>query len=473
MRNLKHIALSCIFLGGLFLESCKVGPDFIRPDFKETPNELSDGRQIEDSSSIADIDWKVIFHQPELIDLIEIGLINNYDLNIAVQRVIEAQGFVTRANARLIPFLNYEASAGYTWISEDLLFGGSFEGTNFRTEFAQFSLAALLSYEVDIWGKIRRFKESRIAELLNAEATRQTIITTLIAEIATAYFDILVLKEKIEIVQKNIDLREATYDLIKLQNEKGTASGVSLEFASSEYHDAKAQKPELVRLLRIRENTLNLLLGRYPTTIYTNGNASSYDPMVYMPTGVPSQLLDNRPDLIAAEMTLKAKNARVGVAKAAFYPSFNINADIGFGASDFTRWFQPSSLFASAVGGLVGPIFRAGSLKARLKIAEAKNRGAYLEYQKVVNTAFVEVRNTLISINQYDIIVRERNLAAQALIRSVEYANLLYRGGVIGYLDVIFAQRLVLEAELAALDSKRDQIVSIILLYKALGGGWK
>lgn len=468
-----YLSLSVLVL--IAASSCKVGKNYQSPEMAiASDSTFTDNTSVADSTTIADINWREVFQDPNLVGLIDSALKNNFDLMISYERINESRAYFKNAKSGHLPSITYNGSASGQLLSKNQLFGGNFaDQDDFDPNFSQYQLGIGLSYEIDFWGKTRRKKEAAIAKMMQSEANANTVKAALIGDIAMHYFNIASIKQKIWITQENIERRQSTYDLIALKNKQGVESGLALEQIKAELYNARTLLPQYELELHIAQNSLNLLLGRYAGDIETIDNLDDFKTMENLPTGYPAQLLQNRPDIIAAEMELISENANIGVAKAAYYPSITLNANVGYGAADLSKFFDPLSLLGDVTAGIVGPIFKAGQNKARLMISESKHQQAYLNYQKVVATAFTEVSNSLVSFEKLEAMRTEKAIELESKQKAVEYSDDLFGKGVISYLDVIEAQRYVLLAEYELVDIKKEEIISLIELYKALGGGWK
>ncbi len=463
---------------GASMQTCKVGENYERPEEELALQEKYRNTESTDSNSIAQLPWKEIFDDPTLIALIDSGLNNNLDLMGAVARINESRAYVKEANSSLLPHIGVDGQASRAANSDNsaisLFLGDQGEGGVTASNLNNYNIGiGLMSYEIDLWGKLRRGKESALAKMLETEAARQTIQNAVISEIAFNYYDLILYDQQLQITQANIALRQETYDLIKLKNDKGVESGLALKQVESVLYNAKAMVPQIEREIQLRENALNLLLGRYPTSIERGKALSEQTVRENLPTGIPSQLLTFRPDVIAAEMNLASSNADIGVAKAYFYPALTINAGLGYESVGVSNLFQtPESIFWNIAAGLTAPIFQGGRNKARLKQAEARMQQAYIDYRYSVMGAVKEVADAMISIEKTEQQYQAKLKEVEARKKAVEFSEALFRRGSASYLEVIEAQRYTLTAELELSDIRKNQLVAIINLYKSLGGGW-
>ncbi|UTW61440.1 efflux transporter outer membrane subunit [bacterium SCSIO 12741] len=469
--------LISLVLLGTFMQTCKVGDNYERPEKELALEDKYRNIEETDSTTLAQLPWRDIFDDPVLVALIDSGLNNNMDLLRAVARINESRAYVKEANSSLLPHIGVDGQASRAANSDNsaiALFLGDETGGVTASNLNNYKVGVgLMSYEIDLWGKLRRSKESALAKMLETEAARQTIQNTVIAEIASNYYDLIRLDQQLQITQANIALRQKTYDLIKLKNDKGVESGLALKQVESVLYNAKAMVPQIEQQIQIRENALNLLVGRYPTTLERGKPLGEQTVRENLPTGIPTQLLVYRPDVVAAEMNLASTNADIGVAKAYFYPSLTISAGLGYESVGVSNLFQtPESIFWNIAAGLTAPIFQGGRNKARLRQAEARMQQAYIDYRYSVMGAVKEVADAVISIEKTEQQYQAKLKEVQARQKAVEYSEALFSRGSASYLEVIEAQRYTLTAELELSDIRKNQLIAIINLYKALGGGW-
>lgn len=420
---------------------------------------------ITDSANMATQPWNALFTETYLQKLIQEGLTNNPDLLVAIQRVNEAEAYFSQSKAALLPGLSANGKGNYTRNPESIYPNGPREVNTWQ-------LSADASWEVDLWGKLRSSKRSAYANLLATDAGKKAVQTRLIANIASAYYTLLGLDSKLQLtretVQNNIDLVE-TMTVLK---ESGKVTGAAVVQTQAARYAAEVTIPDLEQQIREAENTLCLLLGRTPGHI-DRGQLDSQQLSPVLQTGVPAQLLDNRPDVMQAEYNVVSAYEVTNSARAYFYPALTITASTGFAASDLDELLDPVSFAANVVGGLAQPIFSRRANITRLKVAKAQQEEALINFRNTLLKAGQEVHNAL---GSYDSSVKKMDLRKQqldALNKSVDYTKELLNYGSATYTEVLNAQTSLLSAQLNSVNDQLQQLNSVVTLYRALGGGWR
>ncbi|MBE0647304.1 MAG: efflux transporter outer membrane subunit [Bacteroidales bacterium] len=440
----------------LIVAGCKVGPNYNRPDYPAGGEYRF--ATTTDSSSFADTSWTYIFKDTILQQLIYQGLAYNFDLLMAIERVNQARASFKNVRADLWPSLS--ASATGTYQNQQTPPTGTME-------YKDIYATANLTWELDIWGKLRRAKESARADLLAQEAYRQSVYITLIANIASGYFNLVEYQDQLQIATYNVRIREEALSLVKLKMVAGTVSGLVVAQAEAELASIRTQVPAFEKAVGLQENALRLLIGQFPGEVVTGDSIINQIRVGVIPdAGIPSQLITRRPDIIQAEQTLVAANAQIGVARAYMLPSLSITANIGYSNIG-------AGLIGSAIGNLVAPIFSFGKLKANLRKAQAFKEEMLLNYQKTIYTAIGEVSNGILTVEKQRIVTGENHNLVDAAQTSFDLSNQLFNAGYASYLDVINAQRSLYEAQIQLSLAQTDDLLGIVNLYLALGGGWK
>ena len=450
LKNFK-IIFSC-FLVILLIAGCKVGPNYTRPSIKL--DSTFRYTLLRDTNSIANIEWVKLFDDPVLQDLVNKGLQNNYDLRIAFERINEARASFKVARGEQWPQFGAEGRASYS-------------KTQAMDEGSTLTAVATLNWEIDIWGKMRRAKEAERANLFAAEAYQQSVRINLIADIISNYFDILELDNELRITKENISIREQSLELVKAKMIAGTASGLVVAQAEAELATARTQVPSLEMQIGMAENALSILLGESPRSIPRGRPLLEQVTVPEIKTpGIPSQLITRRPDIIQAEQELIAANANIGVARAYMLPTLSISGNIGAA-------FDPATLIYNAVGNLVAPIFNGGTLRAKVEKAKAQKEQMLLNYQKTIIQSLQEVSDAAIEIIKDKEIVESQKATVDATRTTFDLSNQLYNAGYANYLDVLDAQRNLFSTEIDLSRYQSKQFLSMIYMYRALGGGWK
>ena len=454
MRSLAMLLPILLLAGG-----CTVGPDYVRPEIDTPANYRIDAG---DSADVANTRWWSQFNDPKLDELIEIALRNNKDLRIAAERVLEFAARVDISRAGLYPQLGYEGSGGR---SKSRSPGG--------TSFTENSFLASLNvgWELDVWGRIQRATEAERALLLAAEEGRRTVILTLVSSVATAYVNLLNLDYQLQITNKTVQSRQESLRLFELQFQGGVVSELEVAQVRSELELARTRIPQIERETALLENSLSVLLGQNPGPI-SRGQRFDDLALPSVPFGLPSDLIDRRPDIRAAEQQLIAANALIGVAKAQYFPRISLTGLFGYTSTDLSDLLQSSSDNWGYGGGLLGPIFDGGRIEADIRATEAEQRQALIDYQLTVQTAFREVDDALISNRKAREIVISQQRQLDALRDYARYARLRFDEGQVSYIEVLDAERRLFDSELSDAVSRADVYVTLVNVYKAMGGGW-
>ncbi|MEH0154913.1 efflux transporter outer membrane subunit [Limibacter armeniacum] len=481
MKKLLRILIyNAIVASMLLSQGCKMGKNYSRPDLN-LPQVYSDSAST-DTASIVDIDWRNYFSDPNLIALIDTGLNNNFDLLTASQRVAESMAFFKQSQGALAPSFSGFASAAAQDPGENSLIGRNLAAANAVADaegsssidipIEDYQLGIDMSWELDIWGRLRRMKEAAKSRLLQTEAGQRAVQTALVAQIANLYYELLSLDTQLDIVNKNIALQREAYDVSKLLKDGGRANEVGVKQLEAQLLNTMSLKPAIERQIVITENALNLVLGRFPQPIRRADNIMEEPLPESIQTGVPSYLLARRPDIVEAEYGLVAANADVGAAQAAFYPALTLSGSGFLNSFDASSFFSAES-FAYTVGaGLTAPIFQANTIRSNFNATKARRAQALFSYQQSVVNGFQEVSNALVSVSKQGEVKALKIQEVDALNQAATLSNELFRSGYATYLEVITAQFSVLQAELDLADTQKQLLQSTVDLYRALGGGW-
>ena len=449
------------------LQSCFVAKDYVRPEFQETENLYRTDNLPQDSLSMADVSWKNMFTDAYLKQYIEEGLQNNLDIRVALQQMAAAEAYMKQGKAGYFPSLNGNASVTHQELSKNSQFGSFFNGS-----IDQYELTGNLSWEADIWGKIRSTKRAGEASYLQSVAAHQAVKTQLVSAIATAYYQLLSLDAQLEVTNQTIANRESSVETIIALKDAGQVTQVAVDQNVAQYNSAKALKVDLEAAIFKTENVLNLLLGKPASTI-ARSSLSSQQLDAEMKLGVPTTLLSNRPDVMAAEYGLINAFEMTNVARSNFYPSLTISATGGLQSLELDKLLDANSLFATIVGGLTQPIFNQRKIKTQKEVADAQQEQALLNFKKTLLTAGNEVSNALRDYNAETEKFEYRQNEVQALRRAENNSEELLQNGYANYLDLLTARQSALSAELNVIDNKLNQLLSVVNLYEALGGGWR
>ncbi len=444
------LALFLVFGG------CKVGPNYKRTVTKF--DTLYRFARSSDTLSLADLAWVSLFKDTVLQRLVNSGLRNNYDVRIAFARIEQARAVFKQARGEQWPQFGIGADGGW---QQTAVAGGKPISTSSLQAYAT------ISWEIDLWGKMRISKEAARANLFGQMAYQQSVRLTLIYEIVSNYFDLLELDNEYVITRENIKIREQSLALVRAKMIAGTASGLVVAQAEAELALAMTQIPMIEMLIAQKENYISTLLGDAPHAIKRGRPMLDQlnIPEISTP-GVPSQLIIRRPDIILAEQTLVAANANIGVARAMMLPSLSISGSIGGS-------FFPTNLIYNALANLIAPIFAGGKLKAGYKKAVAQKEEMLYTYQQAINNSLKEVSDAIISVYKQHDIVASQQATVNAAQTSFDLSNQLYNAGYASYLDVINAQAMLFSSQINLSVAQSNELTALVTLYTSLGGGWK
>jgi multidrug efflux system outer membrane protein len=449
------------------LAGCAVGPDYERPEVEIPPQYRFEDTQARDTVNTA---WWLQFGDKQLERLIWIALTENKDVLIAAARVEEFYGRYGAQRGQQFPQAGLEARGGRQQqsASSNPLFQ-LFPGTPNTTDF--YSIELGVSFELDLWGRLRRGTEAARADLLAVEENRRTVILTLVSAVATSYVTLLDLDRQLEISRETLRARAESLRIFELRYKGGTISELELQQIRSEYETAAAAIPSFEKQIAQQENNLSVLLGRNPGPI---GRGGVLDKLVVpvVPAGLPSELLGRRPDIRRAEQQLVAANARIGVAKAAYFPSISLTGLLGAASVDLSNLFSGDSRTWSFIGSASQPIFTGGTLAGQLAASEAQQKQALYAYQQAIQIAFGEVENSLVDQAKTREQLAAQSRQVEALARYAYLARLRYDNGYTSYIEVLDSERSLFQAQLQLAQTQGQLYFALINLYKALGGGW-
>ena len=455
----------------ILLSGCMVGPDYKRLPVT-TPSVFRGASPAAlDPHSIADVKWFEVFKDEQLQELIRTALVQNYDLRDAIARVDAARANLGITQADQYP--NFGVGADVTTSEQSRR--GQFtipRGTSRERSFTTVFLN-LFTFEIDIWGRLRRATESARAQLLATDWNRKTVITTLVSDVATAYFSLLELDMELAISKNTLVTREESLRLIKIQQQGGVATLLDVRQGEQLVYSAAESIPNSERQIEQTENQISLLLGRNPGPIIRSRLLTEQQTPPEVPAGLPSSLLERRPDIQAAEQTLIAANANIGVAKAAYFPQITLTGEFGYQSTALSQLFSGSRRLWTFVPQLTYPIFDAGRIRSGVERAEAEQRSALAQYENAIQTGFRDVSDALVQYQKVREIRAQRELLVTALLDRKRLAYMRYQGGVDTLLNALDADRDLFNAELSLAQAKRDELLSVVQLYRALGGGWQ
>jgi len=462
-----------VLIAAAWLTGCAVGPNYQRPLVKTPENfRAPDPLPPPQPTSLADLKWWDVFKDEKLQELIRAALDANYDLRDAVVRVEAARASLGSTRSNQFPQIGASGDIQFTRISR----GGQtpLPASLVPSQNRNFGEAALnlLSFEVDIWGRLRRATEAARANMLSAEENRKAVVVTLVSDVATAYLHLRELDYELEISTATLATRRDSLSLTTDRQTGGVATLLDLRQAEQLVDTAEQTIPQIQQQIEQTENQITLLLGQSPGGIVRGQDFMQQELPPEVPAGLPSALLERRPDILAAEQNLVAANANIGVAKAAYFPQISLSGLLGGQSSQLSTLFNGPHSAWSFVPQVSQPIFTAGRLKSGVKFAQAQRDSALIQYEKTIQTAFTDVSNALIAHQR----VRESRVKQEALVATLQdrtrLAYVRYRGGVDTQLNALDADRDLFQARLSLAEIRLNELLSVVQLYKALGGGW-
>ncbi|MFZ4535490.1 efflux transporter outer membrane subunit [Propionivibrio sp.] len=444
----------------LLLSGCMIGPDYFRPTVDTPPAWRVSDQAARDLANTA---WWEQFNDPVLNDLVATALRENKDLMIASARIEEFAGQYGITRSQLFPQLG----AGYNVAKQK----STIPGTTVKGTYNTYDALLSASWEIDLWGKIRRQSEAARAQIVASEEGKQGVILSLVGNVATAYINLRDLDRQLEISTSTAEARGASYKIFQDRFEGGVISLLELSQNKSQYEEALATIPSLEKSIAQQENSLSLLLGRNPGPI-ARGKSIDQLNLPTIPEGLPSSLLERRPDIRQAEQQLIAANALIGAAKASYFPSISLTGLFGVASGSLSNLFNASSRIWQYAGAVNLPIFTGGSLAGQLLVAEAQQQQALFSYQKTIQNAFGEVNDSLIDQDRTRVQLAAQGRQVEALVQYAETARLRYDNGYTSFLEVLDAERSLFNAQLQYTQTQQTQLQAMVNLYKAMGGGW-
>lgn len=455
---MKHILTYILFLG-VCLTSCQLGKHYTRPDL-HLPERLDS--MATDTMSIADFHWWEIYTDTTLQTLIRQTLEHNKDMLTAAARLKEMAAQKRIAYANLFPEVKGQL---YTDKEAENYGGDSYESV------PEYSAKFIASWELDLWGNLRWAKDRSMAQFLQAVENQRALRMTLVAQVAQAYFELVALDNELAIVKQTLRARQESVRLAELRFNGGLTSETAYQQAQVELARTATLVPDLERAIALKENDISFLAGRYPSTVERSHHPQDIRLPETLPAGLPSSLLERRPDVRAAEEALIAANAEVGIAYTNLFPRITLTAHYGLESEEFRDFLHSPYHFLSA--NLLTPLFAMGKNRAALKAKKAACEQAAYQYEKAVLSAFKDARNAIVEFNKIQDIYDAQLELEQAARKSIDLTRTQYLNGYISYLDMLDAQRTYLDAQIALSNAVRDKQIALVQLYKALGGGWE
>ena len=469
MKNLfKRFGFILVILTG-----CSVSKDIETPK-PALPATFRSAAVTTDTTGIAAIQWKSFFTEPALQKLIDSAIANNYDMQIAVKNIEASQLLFKQVKWNYVPQVDLNVTANTNRPSDNSVTGLSLNQYNIgKKHIEDYSANLAVSWEADIWGKIRNQSKSALAAYLQTTEAKKAVQTNIVASVSQGYYNLLMLDAQLAIAQKNVKLNDSTLRIIRLQYDAGQVTSLAIQQAEAQRLAASQLVPVFEQNITIQENALRILTGELPDRIARN---SSLDALVIpenLSAGLPSAIVSRRPDVKTAELALAIANSKVGISKAEMYPALRISASGGVNSFKASNWFNiPASLFGVVAGSVVQPLFDHKRLKTDYEVAKIDRERTVLQFRQSVLNAVGEVSDALVKIDK----LKSQQLIAANRVNTLQQAtgnaNLLFKNGMANYLEVITAQSNVLQSELELATIKRDQLSAVSELYRSLGGGW-
>jgi len=465
MNNKIYKIVTVVLVAGV-MHSCFVAKNYERPQVK-TDNLYRTEQPLTDSTSLGNLSWDKLFTDPILQGHIKKGLQNNLDIRIAMQTINAANANMKQGKAGYFPTLNLGADWTHQILSRNSQFGALLADRTVD----QYQLTGNLSWEADIWGKIRSNKRAANASYLQTIAAQQAVQTQLVSNIASTYFQLMALDAQLKVVDSTLVNRNQSIETIKALKDAGNVNEVGVKQTEAQLYATQIIKEDLKNNIVILENTMSILLGEAPRKI-ERSTFENQKVTAAINLGIPAMALSKRPDVLAAEYNLISNFEMTNVAKSSFYPALKVTATGGLQSIDLKEWFSANSLFANIVTGLTQPVFNQRQIKTRYEVAKANQEKAYLQFEQSLLTAGKEVSDALQQYTNETTKLSIRVQQVDALKKAADYSDELLTYGLVNYLEVLTAKDQALNTELNLIDNQYKQYNAVIVLYKALGGGW-
>ena len=468
MLKFSHVPLMLI-AGAVFVSSCTLGQNYKRPAI-QTPSTYRSASGDASAASLADLQWFELFRDDTLTGLVKTALQENFELRIAAERVLQARAAYGITRSGQWPSVDVSADLTATRSSQKGAIAGIPAEADTSVSYTQAGFS--LGWELDVWGRLRRLSEAARAQYLATEEARRGVITTLVADVSDTYLALRALDLELDIAKRTRDVANDNLRLTEARRANGVASGLDVRQAEQLLFTATGQIASIEREIALAENTLSLLLGHVPEDIPRGRPLEALQAPPSVPAGLPSALLERRPDIRRAEQELVAANAQIGAAKAEYFPRISLTGFLGGQSRALTDLLSAPARLATASVGATAPVFNAGRTRSNVKLAESIHRGTLLNYQRVIYTAFKDVSDGLAAYTKTDQQRTQQERLVEALGAASQLATQRYQGGLDSYLPVLDAQRNLFQGELELARLRQQQLAAVVQLYRALGGGW-
>ncbi|PHK37721.1 RND transporter [Nostoc linckia z16] len=477
LRRIIYIT-SVAAVTALSVTGCKLPNVVKREEDKNVPAAYANAAAA-DTTNTASLKWRQYFNDPHLVTLIDSALANNQELNITLQEIAVSKSEIQARKGEYLPFVGLRGGAGLDKVGRYTNIGALehnveiVEGKENPEPLQDYNLGLYANWELDIWKKLRNAKKAAVNRYLASVEGRNFMVTNIISEIADAYYELLALDNQLAIVNQNIAIQNNVLEIVKLQKESARTTELAVRRFQAQVLNTQGLKFGIQQRITETENRINFLVGRFPQRVERTSQTFTdlQPPMIH--TGVPSQLLANRPDIRQAELDLAAAKLDVKVAKARFYPSLGISAGVGYQAFNPSYIFKPESLIYSLAGDLAAPLINRNAIKASYAGASARQVQAVYDYERTILNAYVEVSNQLAKISNTQQAYELKAKQVDALNQSIDISNDLFRSARADYMEVLMTQRDALESKFDLIETKMQQMNAMVNIYRALGGGWK
>ncbi len=476
-RNKIHQLLSPIIISCILFVGCNIPKVAQQSENKEVPPSYGEAQ---DSTNAGLVKWQDFFTDPNLKALIDTALKNNQELNIALQEIEIARNEVKAKRGEILPTVGYHLGIGIDKAGRYTSQGAGDASTDITPGkkvpdfLGDYSIGLQANWEVDIWHKLHNAKDAEVSRYLATVEGKNFVLSSLIAEVATSYYELLSLDYQLSIVKQNIELQRNALEIVKVQKQAAHANELAVQKFEAEVKSTESREYDIQQQIQETESRINFLLARFPQKISRTQTDFMNIPLASISAGVPSRLLANRPDLKQAEWELNASKLDVRVAKSQFYPSFDISASFGFQAFNPSYLVKfPESVITSLIGDLAGPLINKNAIQAQYLTANARQLQAIYNYEKAILNGYIEVSNELSNISNLQKMYDKKTNQVKALTQSISIVNDLFKAARADYLEVLMTQRDALDAKLDLVETKKNQLTAIVNMYRELGGGWQ
>ncbi|MEO4005774.1 MULTISPECIES: efflux transporter outer membrane subunit [unclassified Flavobacterium] len=461
----------------LTVAGCKAPATLGRSENKNVPAAYNT-TAVQDSVNTGKMKWKEYFTDKYLVALIDTALVKNQELNITMQEIEISRNEIRARKGEYLPFIGLKGSAGFDKVARFTNIGAMEANTEIKPgkempePLQDYSIGAYATWELDIWNKLHNAKKAAVSKYLASVEGKNFTVTNLIAEIANSYYELLALDNQLAIVKQNIEIQGNALEIVKLQKQAARVNELAVRRFEAQVLNTKSLQFDIQQRITETENKINFLVGRFPQPVErSTATFSGLVPNV-IHSGIPSQLLENRPDVKQAELDLVAAKLDIKVAKARFYPSLGISAGIGYQAFNPSYLIKPESLLYSLAGDLAAPLINRNAIKAAYYTANAKQIQAVYNYERTLLNAYIEVANQLAKISNTEKTFDLKSKQVEALNQSIEISNDLFSSARADYMEVLMTQRDALESKFDLIETKMKQMNAMVNIYRALGGGW-